>query len=171
MQKYSNTCFVFYSTVRLADGEDDLEGRVELFAFDSWHTVCDDEWDINDAHVVCRALGYPGAAQVYTDSHFGGGDHPILLDDLECNGDEHTLMLCPSRTPPGTHNCQSNERAGVRCASGSKGDIFLTFCFLNFNFCTIHVLIDQADKVSICGNSDRESSAKVVIPFVSYCCF
>ena len=45
--------------VRLVHGHSCHEGRVELFAFNNWGTVCSDAWSDNDASVVCGMLGYP----------------------------------------------------------------------------------------------------------------
>ena len=48
-------------SIRLRDGIAPLEGRVEIFIEDSWKVVADNDWDLQDAHVVCRQLGFPTA--------------------------------------------------------------------------------------------------------------
>ena len=41
---------------------------------DQWGTVCDNEWDLLDATVVCTQLGFAGAVRATKSSFFGRGD-------------------------------------------------------------------------------------------------
>jgi hypothetical protein len=44
--------------VRLVNGLDKTEGRLEIFNDGEWGTVCDDAFDDEDAIVACKSLGY-----------------------------------------------------------------------------------------------------------------
>ena len=89
-------------------------GRVEVYYNNTWGTVCDDDWDLNDAAVVCRQLGFPGVFSSPCCAAFGQGTGPIWLDDMRCTGSETSLSSCSHRGW-GRHNCDHIENAGVYC--------------------------------------------------------
>ena len=113
--------------IRLMGGSTMYEGRVELCYNETWGTICDGFWNVNDANVACRQLGFldngtysiftvmtllfwwscyaslgtTTGATAYPNAFFGHGTGPILLDDLACNGREARLIDCPRITSQG----------------------------------------------------------------------
>ena len=94
-------------------------GRVEIFYNGTWGTICDDDWDINDANVVCQELGYDGAKAALKGNQVPNGDGQIWLDDVSCSGSEKSLASC-SHPGWGVQNCRHNEDAGVECIVPGK---------------------------------------------------
>lgn len=104
--------------VRLSGGSHKCAGRVELWKAGHWGTVCDDEWDEQDANVVCNQLGCGYALSVNgQDGPYSQGKGPILMDQLNCTGREKSLWECPAVREG--HDCGHKEDAGVVCSGMS----------------------------------------------------
>ncbi|XP_068691047.1 inactive tyrosine-protein kinase 7-like [Montipora foliosa] len=100
--------------LRLVGGTIRGEGRVEIYHKGVWGTVCDDGWDIKDAQVVCRALGFLSAVAAPRGTRFGKGSGVIWLEDVDCAGFERSLKDCGNRGW-GRHDCDHDEDASVEC--------------------------------------------------------
>lgn len=106
-------------TVRVMNGNSSCQGRVEVLYKDIWGTVCDDDWDMLNAKVVCRELGCGQAIAFKGQAYFGYGSGPILLDNVDCVGSERQLSDC-RHLGWGQQNCGHHEDVGVICARKSR---------------------------------------------------
>ncbi|XP_059413489.1 galectin-3-binding protein A-like [Carassius carassius] len=104
--------------VRLV-GDQPSSGRVEVYHDGQWGTVCDDGWDMAEAQVVCRQLGFPGAISVTPGGQYGEGSGSIWLDDMNCKGSESSLSECCFKGW-GVTDCSHKEDAGVVCETGTN---------------------------------------------------
>ena len=88
-------CYPFSDgDIRLVGGSSSSEGTVLVFHENKWGSICDYHWDIRDANVACRQLGYPRALQYIHSSRFGRGRRRVWLADVYCRGTESRLSKC-----------------------------------------------------------------------------
>ncbi|XP_013386369.1 scavenger receptor cysteine-rich type 1 protein M130 [Lingula anatina] len=106
--------------IRLVNGGSPLQGRLEVFFNGEWGTVCDDMFDVNDAKVVCRQLGYNG--NIIRVQRFGSGTGKIWIDDLQCAGNENHIRFC-KHNGWGIENCSHRKDIGVACTDLGSGPI------------------------------------------------
>ncbi|XP_014353141.2 deleted in malignant brain tumors 1 protein-like [Latimeria chalumnae] len=101
--------------LRLVGEDNRCGGRVEVKYNDQWGTVCDNDWGLPEAKVVCKQLGcgavisYPGGAAL------GQGSGAIGMDRVQCTGDEQFLWRCPAQGW-GVTECHHGMDAGVTCS-------------------------------------------------------
>ena len=101
--------------LRLVNGSQPLEGTVQVCFNNTYGTICHDQWNENDARVVCRHLGYSSEnTSALTNSFFGPGSGPIFLDRVQCLGHEASLYNCSLNMDIG--ECTHGQDAGVSCS-------------------------------------------------------
>ena len=101
--------------IRLVNGPDNFEGRVEVCHNNEWGTVCDNSWSANDGIVACHQLGL-SYVSVVTNAYYGEGEGQVWLESLHCSGSESQLTDC-SFNGFGSSSCTHHEDAGLVCNS------------------------------------------------------
>ena len=107
-------------SVRLVGGDTLMKGRVEIFLSGQWGTICDYNWDLRDATVVCHQLGYPRAVAAPRYAAFGAGSGPSWYYSLNCTGRERNLTECSKNNYNFGSACSHSRDAGAVCSSQSN---------------------------------------------------
>uniref|UniRef100_W5K1C0 SRCR domain-containing protein n=1 Tax=Astyanax mexicanus TaxID=7994 RepID=W5K1C0_ASTMX len=124
---------IICSEVWLVNGSH-CSGRVEVLHGESWVTVCDADFDQQDAEVVCRELGCGSPVEVLGAAAFGRGEGQVWSEELQCRGNESQIHFCPKSSSL-KHNCSHDNDVGLVCAENrqnsikSKGCSSFFFCF------------------------------------------
>ena len=111
-------------TVRLVNSNNNTgsqyEGRIEILHSGQWGTICDHDWELADAKVACRMLGFSGALRAVTNAFYGRGNGTVWLDNVECTGTETDLVNCRHNSFGSVaSNCLDHHNdAGVVCFDG-----------------------------------------------------
>nr|XP_060615990.1 deleted in malignant brain tumors 1 protein-like [Anolis sagrei ordinatus] len=104
--------------LRLMNGTSPCSGRVEVLHNNTWGTICDASWDLQDAQVVCTQLSCGKASKALGGAHHGQGSGPIWLGNINCTGEEASLEEC-QKGGWGEHSCNHSQDASVECSGTS----------------------------------------------------
>jgi len=126
------------SDIRLEGGDSPLVGRVEVLHDNEWGTVCDDAFNNEACHVVCRQLGFRAGICLVDEPteengcinkmhHFTRANQSqrLWLDEVTCIGQEQSLAEC-RHNGWGKTNCGHKEDAGCMCEAADKTTSTLT---------------------------------------------
>ncbi|CAB3227745.1 unnamed protein product [Arctia plantaginis] len=80
------------TSLRLAGGNNNNEGRVEIYHYGTWGSICPDGWTLYEASAVCRHLALGYAEQAAQTNYFGNSK--IVLSGVNCEGNETNLFQC-----------------------------------------------------------------------------
>ena len=103
--------------VRLVNGSESSEGRVEVYYKGNWGSICDDTFDDKDATVVCRSLGYlNGTTEGNKAPKWFGQGLRYAIYGIHCKGYERSIYQCDiTRYHGGCGGENGNEHSGVQC--------------------------------------------------------
>ena len=109
-----------FFVVELVDGTAPNEGNVMI----NGRHVCDENWNKEEAMVVCQMLGYASGEETTGSEFESVKDNNFIATNFFCDGSEQNLIECNLKA---NHLCSGDEAAGVRCSTKLYGMLSSTF--------------------------------------------
>uniref|UniRef100_A0A3Q4GF81 SRCR domain-containing protein n=1 Tax=Neolamprologus brichardi TaxID=32507 RepID=A0A3Q4GF81_NEOBR len=88
--------------------------RLEVKSNQSWSSVCEADFDQQDAEVVCRELGC-GPPSVLQGALYGEVEAPVWSKEFQCGGHESALLDCRS-SGSARNSCSAGKAVGLTCS-------------------------------------------------------
>ncbi|XP_072341966.1 scavenger receptor cysteine-rich domain-containing protein DMBT1-like [Scyliorhinus torazame] len=107
-----------HKDLRLVSEDSRCSGRLEIQHGEQWGTLCDDDFGLEDAGVVCEHLHCGAATATPGGAHFGKGSGRVWTEMYRCRGDESRLWNC-SVSPRVGLSCSHENDASVICSDAS----------------------------------------------------
>ncbi|XP_032446902.1 scavenger receptor cysteine-rich type 1 protein M160-like isoform X1 [Xiphophorus hellerii] len=117
--KYGNVEIVCSDSVRLVQGTNRCSGRLEVKTNQSWSSVCEKDFDLQDAEVVCREISC-GPPSVHQGALYGEAEGPVGSREFLCEGSESALLNCSSRKSSGRNSCSPGQAVGLTCSDNFR---------------------------------------------------
>ncbi|VDD81743.1 unnamed protein product [Mesocestoides corti] len=120
--------------LKLLDGDNFASGTVAVYRGYEWGRICDDNWSIREANVVCRQLGLGFAVRAMKRNQFHSvTGRKYFMDNVRCLGNETRLIDCKF-DGWARHDCAENEDAGVQCAQDTSPRAKITWNPLRLDY-------------------------------------
>ena len=91
---YLCTAILLIAPVKFYDdgARNPWEGLIQVYTRNEYHFICNRQWTMIEANVVCKQLGYPSAVSIeYTGPNSNYSSAEI---DFSCDGTENNLLDC-----------------------------------------------------------------------------
>ncbi|XP_034150325.1 scavenger receptor cysteine-rich type 1 protein M130-like [Esox lucius] len=101
-------------SIQLVDGAGFCSGRLEVKSSQTWVSVCESDFDQQDAEVVCREIGC-GAPVVLQGGLFVKGKGQTWDKEFQCKGNETRLLDC-NTSDRKNNTCLPGHSVGITCS-------------------------------------------------------
>lgn len=117
----------------------DREGIVQVYYNNTWGWVCANQWDKENADVLCRMMGWKQSKRVVQlDSKSDQVGEPTWMSNFHCVGDENTIFSCPNDGWR-KQNCADKRKVNITC-DRSRGEKEKSYKIISFLIMEIQLL-------------------------------